>query len=101
MSPVGCLSGILYGQAKVHKPVINNFPSFRPILDAINLPSYKLAKFLVPILSVLTINEYTIKDTFEFANEISKTDCKCLMTTKKRLETAMMVCLFRRHNWTR
>ena len=24
--PVGCLPGILYGQAKVHKPVINNCP---------------------------------------------------------------------------
>ena len=49
MSPVGCRLGILYGQAKVRKPVINNCLSFRPILDAINTLSYKLAKFLVPI----------------------------------------------------
>ena len=33
--------GILYGQAKVHKPVINNCPSFRPTLKGINPPSYK------------------------------------------------------------
>ena len=60
ISPVGFRSGILYGQAKVRKPVINNCPSFRPILDAINTPSYKLAIYLVPILSPLAINEYTI-----------------------------------------
>ena len=59
--------GVLYGQAKVQKPVINNCPSSSPILDAINTPSYKLAKFLLPILSPLTINEYTVKDSFAFA----------------------------------
>ena len=32
ISPVGCCPGILYGQARVHKPVINNCPSFRPNL---------------------------------------------------------------------
>ena len=64
-SPVQCRSGILYGQAKVHKPVINNCPSFRPTLDAINTPSYKLAKFIVPILSPMVIDEYTAKDSFD------------------------------------
>ena len=59
VSSVGCRPGILYRQAKVHKPVISNSPSpsFRPILDAINTPSYKLAKFLVPVLPALAINE--------------------------------------------
>ena len=56
--PVGYRPGILYGQAKVQKPVINNLPSFRPILDAINTPSYRSAKFLVPILPPLAINYY-------------------------------------------
>ena len=69
ISPVGYHPGILYGQAKVHKPVINNCPSCRPILDAINTPWYKLAKFLVPILSPLAINEYTTKDSFAFAKD--------------------------------
>ena len=58
--------GVLYGQTKVQKPFINNFPSFRPILDAINTPAYKLAKFLVPVLSPLAINEYTVNDSFAF-----------------------------------
>ena len=81
ISPVGCCPGILYGQAKVHKPVINNCPSFRPILDAINTPSYKLAKFLVPILSPLAINEYMVKDSFALAKEITKTDCNYVMAS--------------------
>ena len=29
--PYGCRPGILYGQTKVHIPVINNCPSFRQI----------------------------------------------------------------------
>ena len=71
ISPIGCCAGILYGQAKVRKPVINNWSSFRPILDAINTPSYKLAKFLAPILSPSAINEYTVEDSFAFAKEIT------------------------------
>ena len=81
ISPVGCCPGILYGQVKVHKPAINNCPSFRPILDAINTPSYKLPKFLVPILSPLAINKYTVKDFLAFAKEIAKTDCNYVMAS--------------------
>ena len=81
ISPVGCRPGILYRQAKVHKPVINNCPSFRPILDAINTPSYNFGKFILPILSPLTINEYTVKDSFVFAKEITKTDCKYIVAS--------------------
>ena len=39
ISSVGFRPGILYGQAEIIKPVINNCSSFRPILDAINTPS--------------------------------------------------------------
>ena len=74
ISSVGCRPGILYGQAKVHKSVINSCPSFKPIFDAINTPFYKLAKFLVSNLSPLTYNECTVKDSFAFAKEITKTD---------------------------
>ena len=34
--------GFYMAKPKVHKSVINNYPSFRPILGAINTPSYKL-----------------------------------------------------------
>ena len=47
--PVGTMPGILYGNPKVHKTVVNNTPKFRPILSAINTPTYSLGKFLNPI----------------------------------------------------
>ena len=53
----------------------------RPIIDAINTPSYKLAKFFVPILSPLVINEYTVKHSFAFAKKITKTDYNYIMAS--------------------
>ena len=45
----------MYGLLKVHKDmIIDNCLPFRPILSAINTPTYKLTKFLVPILSFIT-----------------------------------------------
>ena len=38
LRPVGSKPGTLYGSAKVHKPLINGLPSFRPILSAIGTP---------------------------------------------------------------
>ena len=35
-----------------------------------NTPTYKLAKFLVPILKPLITNEFTVKDSFHFTEEI-------------------------------
>ena len=62
--------GILYASAKVHKPVIDYCPSFRPILSAIVIPIHNLAKFLVPILSPLTVNKFTVHDSFHFQREL-------------------------------
>ena len=52
--------GMLYASPKVHKPVINNCPKFHPILPMIGTITYKLAKFLVPILSLLIFNEFLV-----------------------------------------
>ena len=55
----GSVPGILYGLPKIHKldcPI-------RPILSAIGTVNYNIAKFLVPILSPLTSNDYTVKKT--------------------------------------
>ena len=38
------------------------------------MTTYKIAKFLVPILDCLTINEFTIKDSYSFAKEIVEQD---------------------------
>ena len=62
---------ILCGSSKVYKPVINNCPKFRLTLSTIGTPTYKLAKFLVPILSSLTFNEYLLHDSFSFSAEAS------------------------------
>ena len=71
----------LYGSAKVHKPIIDNCPSFRPILSAIGTPTYNLAKFLVPILSPLTVSEFTVYDSFSFAEEVVNFDANCTMAS--------------------
>ena len=54
----------------MHKPIINGNLPFRPIPSAIDTPIYKLAKFLVPVLSEITQNEFIVKDFFTFVDEI-------------------------------
>ena len=74
VKPVGTRPGIMYGNYKVHKRQVDGCPPFRPILSALKNPAYKLAKFLVPILNPLGKNEYTVKDSFKFAEEICEPD---------------------------
>ena len=74
----------MYGLAKVKKIFTDGLPSFRSILSAIGTPTYKVAKFLVPMLEPLTTNEYTIKDSFtfaEFANVSRSFDSKLVMAS--------------------
>ena len=54
----------------MHRPLINGLPLFRPIFSAIGTLTYELAKFLVPLLSDITQNEFTVKDSFTFVDEI-------------------------------
>ena len=70
LSPSGSRLENKYGLAKVHKIVTDDRPCFRPILSAICTPTYKLAKFLIPMVEPLTTNECTIKDSFIFAEEV-------------------------------
>ena len=69
LKPLGARPGVIYGLCKVHKASVGNCPPFRPILSALNTPK-KLAKFLVQILKPLTTIEFTVKDSFHFAEEI-------------------------------
>jgi len=74
----GSTPGIMYGLPKVHKDGI----PLRPILSAIGTCSYQLAKFLVPILTPLTTNIFTVKDSFTFAKEITTISFdKCCMVS--------------------
>ena len=65
----------MYGHSKIHKPLVNGFPKLRPILVAINTGTYKWTNFFVPLLKPFT-NNYTIKDSFDFAKEITQQSSK-------------------------
>ena len=51
------------------------------MLSTIGNLVYKLAKFLVPILSPLTVNDYTVKDSVSFAKEVVNFDSSLFMTS--------------------
>ena len=71
--------GIMYGLSKIHKPLIKNFPNcvlyFQPLIQ---LP---IPTFFVPLLKCFTMNEYTFKDSFEFAKDIINQSSNCLTTS--------------------
>ena len=81
IKPVGSRPGVLYGLERVHKEAKNGIPPFRPILLAIDTPTYKLAKYLLPCLTPLTQNEHTVTKPFHFAEEICKQDPNLYMTS--------------------
>ena len=66
----GSSPGILYGLPKIHKIDFASKFQFRPIFAAYNTPSYNIAKYLVSILSSLTTNEYSLKNSFKFKSDI-------------------------------
>ena len=55
------------------RPTKMNLP-LRPIFAAYNTASYRLSKFLVPLLTPFTVNDYTVKDSFAFVDEIANFD---------------------------
>ena len=81
LRPVGSKPGKLYGSVKVHKPLINGLPTFRAFLSAMGTPTYKLAKFLVPVLSDITQNEFTVKDSFACVDDILTQNSDLYMTS--------------------
>ena len=64
--PSGSRLARLYGLPKTHKQQL----AMRPILSATNTYNFALAKWLDDKLKPLSINQYTITDTFEFVNEV-------------------------------
>ena len=74
LKPRGFRFGILYGNCKVHKQLVDNCPPFGPIMSAIKTPSYNLAKFLVLLLEPITTNMNSVKNSFEFSKEIADQD---------------------------
>ena len=68
----GSAPGILYGLPKIHKIDFSAKFQMRPIFASYNTATYKLSKFLVPLLNSLTENEFTLKNSYSFSEEISK-----------------------------
>ena len=68
--PQSSQAGIMYGSSKTHKLLVDSFNKLRSILPAYNTYTYKWAKFFVPLFQHLTPNEFTLKDSFEFAKII-------------------------------
>ena len=66
---VGSRPGILHGLGKVHKNIVDRCPPFRPIFSAIGTLSYKIAKFLDPVMNFIISNKFAVKDTFCFAKK--------------------------------
>ena len=64
--------GILYGSPKIHKPNFSQTFPLRPIFAAYNTASYKLSKFIVPILAPFTTGEFTVQNSYKFADEIQR-----------------------------
>ena len=79
--PHGSQPGIIYGPSKIHKPLVNGFPKLRPILSAINTGTDKWAKCFVPLLKPFTFNNYTGKDSFDFAKDITQQSFKLFMAS--------------------
>lgn len=65
---VGSYPGKLYGLPKTHKSGV----PVRPILSAVTCHNYKLAKFLVPLLTPIAYSEHTVSDVFQFAKEMQQ-----------------------------
>ena len=83
---------------KSFKVKTNYLSKFRPILLAINTPNYLLAKFLNPILSSITINEFTVKNSFDFAEEVPNYDHNLYMASldvERYLRTSLWKKLLR------
>ena len=79
--PQGLQPGVLYSLSKIHKPFVNIILKLRPILSALNTGTYKWAKFFVSLLRDLTSNEYSLKDSFEFAKAICEQNSDLYMAS--------------------
>ncbi|XP_066926566.1 uncharacterized protein [Clytia hemisphaerica] len=58
-----------HGLPKTHK-TYQRIPKFRPIIDTTGSTHYNVGKYLANLLNPLTINEFTLKDSFETTTRI-------------------------------
>ena len=66
------------------KKCVDDCQPFRPVLSALQIPTYRLAKFLVPYLEPLTNNQYLVKDLFNFSTKIIEHNFSNFMGSQER-----------------
>ena len=64
----GSRPGIMYGLPKIHK----EGTPMRPIVSMTGSFNYKMSRYLVSVLSSLSVNEFSVRDIFAFTEEISR-----------------------------
>ena len=69
MRPMSAQPARAWGKPKVHK-TFDLLPPFRPIIDTTNTVFSLVGKFLSKLLQPLTINSFTVKDSFDAASRI-------------------------------
>ena len=76
--PVGASRPRMYGLPKIHK----SGAPLRPILSMTNAPQHELAKWLAELLQpvVCKYGMHTVKDTFEFCENIDACAAECDIT---------------------
>jgi hypothetical protein len=79
LTPDGPNPARLYGLPKIHKPLEDGLPKFRPIISQIGSSSYKIAKFLLKFITPVTTNEFTLKDSFEFCSMLDNKNHQLFM----------------------
>ena len=69
MRPQGGNRARARGLLKIHKEYAS-LPKFRPIIDTIGTPYYGIGTFLKNLLNLLTVNEFTVKYSFDAVSRI-------------------------------
>ena len=81
-----------HGLPKVHKK-FDKLPKFRPIIDTTGTAFSHVGRFLSTLLQPLTLNEFTLKDTFDAATRINSIP-KQLLNDGYKLISFDVVSLF-------
>ena len=69
MRPKSARLGRAHGLPKIHKDY-TNIPSFHPIVDKTGTAHYGAGKYLSNLFNLLTLNEYSLKDSFETTQRV-------------------------------
>ena len=72
LSSSGGAPGILYGLPKIHKLDFKDKFQFRPIFAAYNNPCFKLARFIVSVITPYVNNEFSVLNSSSFVSELQQ-----------------------------